>query len=343
MAEHDLRTYFTLMELKNRMHKNKLVAEAEIADNLFIPEAITSDLLITEANDGDEHVTFQRLYQPAGSEVDYNQGYVTSQAQRKQLSWRSCMVEDGYQMEEKIANRSGNWKEVLDGEELDHVPNLRARWAQRIFHGTGAGKQITGLANMSYYNVLGGAQLFDNANGKTPSVTANKTRIWFIKHSALGFYTFYPQGHKSTGGIYREYMGKFPENYIDPEDSLTKTRWNHMGKIGLAFGTVLANPMAVVCVCNISLTNLSSGSDFEINPTIITNAINYIDVFNSRVKGKLVCYMHSTTRAMLWNLRRDLALNMEYNQALDQRSYDISGIPIKCDDQISIGETKVAA
>ena len=338
MANHELRTHLTLVELKARMINEEL---QQIIDVLHQPLNIIDDLLFTEANLGDDFAVSQSLYEPQGSEVNYNQGAPITVGQAKQEVWKSCIIEDWWQIEEKLAKRSGNPKKAMFQEETLHVGGLRKRLAQRIFHGTGAGLQITGLAGLTNYASLGTGYVFDNAEGGTPSAESNKTSIWFVKHSPQGFHCFYPKGQEGQELIRRDYKGLQTMEYTDPEQSDTRLMDVFRGKLGLAFGIAVVHPAAVVRVPNISMSLWSNSDEYDVNPKVILDAINYIDAYSEDIPGKLVAYMHSSTRARVWRLVHDLTLTREYDKALEARIYSINGIPVKCCDQMSITEAKL--
>lgn len=337
MPEHDLRTYYTLAELKQRMINEQQV---QLVDVLRQPLNITEDILFTPANLGDDFAVAQNLYEPQGSEVNYNQGAPVTVGQAKQENWKSAIIEDWWQIEEKIARRSGNPKQAMFNEEMLHVGGLRKRLAQRLFHGTGAGLQITGLAGLTNYASLGKAYVFDNAEGASPSGSSNKTSIWFIKHSPQGFHCFHPKGQDGEL-IRRDYKGLQTMSYTDPEQSDTRLMDVYRGKLTMSFGIVVVNPAAVVRIPNISMSGWNATTEFDINPKVLLDALNYIDAFGEDIPGKLVCYMHHQTRARLWRLTHDLTLTREYDKALEARVYSINGVPVKCCNQMAINESKL--
>ncbi len=191
MAEYDLRTYFTLAELKNRMVNNELVT---LTDVLTTPISLINDLLIGKSNDGDEDIVNRTLYEPQGSEVGYNQGAPKDHGQAEPFTEYSSIIEQPWDIETKIADRSGNRKMAMFQEEQLQMNGLRKRWEQRAFHGdrstpgANGAHQINGLANRDdykYLNTTADARpwMFDNALGSTVSTDSIQSIIWFIMHS----------------------------------------------------------------------------------------------------------------------------------------------------------------
>lgn len=348
MAEYDLREYFTLAELKNRMVNNELVT---LTDVLTSPLSIIMDLLMGPGNDGDNDIVTRTLYEPQGSEVGYNQGAPKSHGQAEQVTEYSAIIEQPWDMETKLADRSGNRQMAMFQEESLQMNGLRKRWEQRIFHGdrstasANGALQINGLAKRSDYSSLASGTarpwVFDNAEGGTPSVTANKTIIWFIKHSPIGFRWFYPQGQAANAGIGREYWGERTLDATDPVSALATVMRILEGRLTLAGGISIKDPRSVVLIPNISLTNIDNDDDFDINPGVFIDAMNYMDAVTADIPGKTIIYMHANTRARLWRLQSDLTLTRRQNEVLDQPEWEVNGFPVHVSNQISIIGTKL--
>lgn len=347
-SEMDLREYFTLSELKNRMVNNELV---QITDVLNTPLQLPSDLVIGRCSSGDDDIVTRSLYEPQGDEVNYNQGHVVKIGQTEQATEHTAIIEQGWYIEKKLAKRSGNYKLALLQEEKLQANGLRKLWAQRFFHGnratasSGGAHQINGLANRSDYNALASGTarpwVFDMAQGETPSVTANKTSIWFVKHSEEGVRWVAPQGAEDASGIRRDYFGEDGLDYTDPVDSKPRHMRIYRGMLTLAGGISIKDPRAVVVIHNISMSEWDNVNDFDIIPGVLIDAMNYMNACTQEIPGNVVCYMHHRLRARVWRMQHDLTLTRTMNENLKVPEWFIGEYPVHCCDEISITGSKV--
>ena len=346
--EHDLRTYFTLAELKNRMVNNELIT---LTDVLTTPLSLVNDILIGPSNNGDEDIVSRTLYEPQGSEVMYGQGAPKSHGQAEQFVEYSAIIRQPWDMSVDIADRSGNRKLALFQEEQLQMNGLRKRWEQRMFHGdrtaaaANGAHQINGLANRSDYKYLASGTarpwMFDNALGAAPSADANKSRIWFIKHSEVGARWFYPQGSANAAGIEREFWGERTVDETDYISSLPTVRRILEGQLSLAGGWSIKDPRAICCLANVSASDWDEDDEFDISPEAFINCMNYMDAVTSDIPGRTIIYMNSAIRARMWLLQSDLTLTRTMNQVLNQPEWMVNGMPIHVSNQISITETKL--
>lgn len=346
--EHDLRTYFTLAEMKNRMVNNELQT---LVDVLTTPLSIINDVLIGPGNDGDEDIVTRTLYEPQGSEVMYGQGAPKVHGQAEQVVEYSAIIRQPWDMPVDVADRTGNRKLALFQEEQLQMNGLRKRWEQRIFHGdrsaaaANGAHQINGLANRDDYKYLNASSarpwMFDNSLGGTPSADANKSRIWFIKHSPIGMRWFYPQGSGDSAGIKREYWGERTEDETDYISSEATVKRILEGQLSLAGGISIKDPRAVCCLANISMDSWDDDDEFDISPEAFINAMNYMDAVTADIPGQTIIYMNSAVRARMWLLQSDLTLTRTQNQVLNQPEWMVNGMPIHVSNQISITETKL--
>ncbi len=335
-TELDIRSQVSMAELAKRSHNGLL---QNIVEMLARPFSIYADAAWTEANNIFSHVTTQRVSEPQGSERDINEGAAITASQTKQIEDTLCLIEDWSEIDEILVAAASNPRQFRADEDIAHWNGMRKRFASRYFAGNMSTdrKQINGLENRADYMTLGTGYVYDNANGATPSVTANKTSIWIVRHNTTdGVCCGYPRGQNM--GINQEDKGKVTLT-TGASNELRHDVWQT--KMSLRFGLVIRHKGAVRRIVNLSMTNQDEIDDFDFNENLLISALTEMQA-DGQLDASTVIYMHPSTQTRLWIRAKDKGnVWWDKDNAFGVPILRFWQTPIHTDDAISIVASKI--
>lgn len=279
MAELDLTTYTTIMELNNREHKGKVLPLINVlAKKLDIIKYASW----MECNDGTSHKDNRAATEPTGTERAYDEGIPQESPTSEPYEEPTCML-DGYMKVDarKMLHRKnpGILRMQMVGQ---YMAGMSKTFINRVFYGDRStdGKRINGISTRTDYNTLSSPYVIDNAGGNA-SVTQNKTSIYVI-----GF------GDEKVSFIYPDNDAPNPNSKMDdPTSSIAGIKIKDFGErivydgnnkpypgletwLELHFGLAIHHPGYIIRIANISCTNIDGIDDFGFDEHSIIDALN---------------------------------------------------------------------
>jgi hypothetical protein len=192
MAEKEVRSQLTLIELAKRTNQGNLLTIAEVMDE---SNAILKDGPWLEANQATGHLITRRNSLPGGTFRKLNAGIDAESSSTTQLTEPMSMLEAYSKVDEELVKLAPDPITFRNGEDMAFVEGLAQSLADLVIYGNMGTypERINGFATR--YDSLSFANVY---NGKGSG--SDLTSLWIIQWDPVwGVHWIYPRGSKSMG------------------------------------------------------------------------------------------------------------------------------------------------
>ena len=342
MAEIDLTSFISLIDLAHREHKDKLLPLINLLGQRL---DIIADASWQECNDGTSHKGNLASTEPTGTYRAYDEGIGAEAGTSTPYEEPTAMLDGIQKVDVKKIQHRANPLAVLAQYVGQYLAGMSKTFVNAIFEGDRLtdGKRINGINSRANYNTLSSEFVYDNSGGNA-SVTANKTSMYLIGWgNDLKVSMIYPNNDApgafnlenpsvSGLGIRIKDLGE-----ILTQDSNSLDFLAFVTYLEAHFGLAIHDERYVRRVANISTTNIDGVDDFSFDENYMIDAMNDIpDLENA------FWYVPRIIRGQIRkrvNEKGNVFHRME--DPFGKNVEAIDGVPIRMVEQISIVGAKI--
>lgn len=325
----------TLLDHAKRLDPDGKIAD--VAELLSQQNEILDDMVFKEGNLVTGHRVTVRTGLPDVFWRLLNAGVQPSKSKTAQIDEGCGMLEAWSEVDVEVAKLNGNTNEFRLSEAYAFLEAMNQEAASTVFYGNSSisPEEFNGFS-IRYSTLsasVASSQNVLNAGG----VGADNSSIWLICWSDNTIYGIFPKGSKA-GLDHKDFGEQVVENAGGVTGALmTAYREKWMWKMGLC----VKDWRYAVRICNIDISNLSTGSAADLTNLMI-KAVHRIPI---KKLGKCVFYMNRTVFEYLDIQRRDDVIaggGLDYKNVDGVAMYSFRGIPVKICDALLETESLVA-
>jgi hypothetical protein len=299
----------------------------KIVEMLSQSNAIVSDALFKECNDGTTELTSVRTGLPAVAWRMMNAGVPPSKSTTAQIREATGMLEAYMEIDVALAKMNGDEREFRLSESSAFLESMTQEAAQTVFYGN-AGltpEEFTGLSpRYSSLTAPNGSNVITESGAQS-----DNSSIWLVGWGAHSAHMIYPKG--TSAGLSHRNLGEVTIESANGIGSGTRMQ-AYRDHWKWCMGLALRDWRYCVRIPNIDISNLVAKSSAADLVELMIKAILRIPFEGV---SNLVFYMNRTCFQMLDIQRRDDVIaggGLTYENVDGKRVHYFRGIPVRiCD------------